>query len=214
MLYVILDRALFENPSKLLGVARAAAASGADLVQLRNKIDTPRQVTEMARAIKEITRLRGVKLVINDRPDIALASGADGVHLGQEDLPLFWARTILGKGKIVGVSTHSLKEAKEAEQQGADYIGLGAIFATPTKPEVRPIGTRLIAEVLNEVRIPVIAIGGIKRENVTNILDAASGMKTKFGIAVVRAVCEAEDPSAATRQLKELIVNRPEALAV
>lgn len=213
-MYVILDRALFESPSKLLGVARAAAANGADIVQLRNKIDTPRQVTEMARAIKEITRLRGVKLIINDRPDIALASGADGVHVGQEDLPLFWARAILGKERIVGVSTHSLKEAKEAEQQGADYIGLGAIFATPTKPEVRPIGMRLIAKVLKEVRIPVVAIGGINRDNVTNILDAASGMSTKFGVAVVRAVCKAEDPSAATRQLKELIVNRSEALAV
>ena len=198
-LYVIVDRAAAgSRPLEVL--AAAAIRGGADALQLRDKAASARRLLEDARRLLALTRPAGIPLIVNDRADVAAAAGADGVHLGQDDLPIPEARRLLGPGRLIGRSTHSLEQALAAEAEGADYLGLGPIFPTPTKPEYGSIGTGLIGPVVSRVRLPVVCIGGIDRGNVERVLEAGGER-----VAVVRAVCGAADPEAAARDLKALL---------
>ncbi|MBI2104626.1 MAG: thiamine phosphate synthase [Candidatus Omnitrophica bacterium] len=198
-LYVIVDRAA-AGSRPLDELAAGAIRGGADALQLRDKAASARQLLEEARRLLAITRRARIPLIINDRADVAAAAGADGVHLGQDDLPLPEARRLLGPRRLIGQSTHSLEQAAAAEAAGADYIGFGPIFPTPTKPDYEPIGTGLIGPVASRVRRPVVCIGGIDRGNLEQVIDAGATR-----VAVVRAVCAAADPEAAARDLKALL---------
>lgn len=169
-------------------VAREAIRGGAGIIQLREKQLPAKGFLELALLLRKVTREAGVPLIINDRVDIAAASGADGVHLGQEDLPVSAARRILGEPAIIGVSTHSVAEAVAAQQDGADYIGVGPIFPTATKPGLEPKGLSLLTAVSQAVRLPVVAIGGINPENLASVLGAGVNR-----VAVVSAVAGAPD---------------------
>lgn len=169
-------------------------------MQLRDKTASAAQLLQQARALLQVTRPAGIPLLINDRVDVAVAVEADGVHLGQDDVPIDVARRILGAGRIVGKSTHSLEQAVAAEQEGVDYIAVGPIFSTPTKPDYGSVGATLIGAVQARVKQPIVCIGGIDQQTVSEVRRAGARC-----VAVVRAVCAAEDPKAATRTLKDLM---------
>ncbi|HIC94918.1 MAG TPA: thiamine phosphate synthase [Anaerolineae bacterium] len=196
-LYVITDRRWGRSH---LEVARAAIAGGATAIQLRDKEATTRELIEVGLALRELTRERGVAFIVNDRVDVALAVDADGVHVGQDDMPAKLARRLMGP-KIVGVSAGSVEEALRAEADGADYVSASPVFATPTKPDAPPPtgleGLRAIAEA---VRIPVIAIGGINEDNVGEVIRAGAD-----GVAVISAVVAAPDIAEAARRLRQRI---------
>ena len=199
-LYVIVDRVAVGNRN-LAEVATAAIHGGADVIQLRDKHATTRSLFEEAKRLLPLTRAAAIPLIINDRADIAHAVGADGVHLGEDDLPVKDARRLLGEDRIIGTSTHSLEQAMRAEAEGADYIGFGPIFPTPTKPDYESIGVTLIKQVMRQVRIPIVCIGGIDSANLPQVIQAGAER-----VAVVRAVCSAADPESAARTLKAAIV--------
>ncbi len=199
-LYVIIDRTAV-GVRGMASVAAGAIRGGADVIQLRDKGASVRELMREAHALLPITRRAGIPLMINDRADVVLAVGADGVHLGQDALPIQVARQLLGPDRFIGCSTHSLEQALAAEREGADYLGCGPVFPTPTKPNYASVGTHLIAEVTARVHIPVVCIGGIEAGNVTDVLQAGGRC-----VAVVRAVCGAQDPQAAAMLLKRAIV--------
>jgi thiamine-phosphate pyrophosphorylase len=145
--------------------------AGVRWVQYRDKVGSRRTACEQAMKLRAITREADAALVINDYADIALAAAADGVHLGQDDLPLKEAREILGKGKIIGISTHNMEQAVEAEQAGADYIAFGPVFHTATKDAGSPKGTKLLCAIKEKVRVPVVAIGGIDLHNLKSVFE-------------------------------------------
>jgi thiamine-phosphate pyrophosphorylase len=198
-LYVIVDQAAL-GARESVGVAAAAIRGGADVIQLRAKSGPLGPLYEAARRVAPLARSAGVALIINDHADVARAAGADGVHLGQEDLPIAAAREILGPGRLIGKSTHSFEQALAADAEGADYIGFGPIFPTPTKPAYGSIGLNGIRGVSARARIPVVCIGGIDPGNVGQVMQAGA-----LCVAAVRAVCAAEDPEAATRELKRAL---------
>ncbi|MBI3996487.1 MAG: thiamine phosphate synthase [Candidatus Omnitrophica bacterium] len=195
-LYVILDRAAAQGRA-LPELAAAAIRGGADVLQLRDKTASARSLMEEAKRLLAVTRPAGIPLIINDRADVARAVGADGVHLGQDDLPLADARALLGSDRIIGASTHTLDQALAAAAEGVDYIGIGPIFSTPTKPEYPSVGLDLVRQVTAHVRVPGVCIGGIDRDHLDPVLGAGGAC-----VAVVRAVCCADDPEVATRELK------------
>ena len=184
-LYVIVDRAVLGTRDPV-EVASAAIRGGADVIQLRDKTGSDRRQLETARRLLPLTRAAGVPLIINDRPDLAYISDADGVHLGQDDLPIQETRRLLGPDKLIGRSTHNLDQALAAHAEGANYIGVGPIFPTPTKPDYGSVGTELIKEVAPRIHLPFVCIGGIDPGNLEQILEAGAGC-----VAVVRAVCAA-----------------------
>ncbi|MBM4136151.1 MAG: thiamine phosphate synthase [Nitrospira sp.] len=145
--------------------------TGVRWVQYREKEKSRQEIYEEAVCLRRLTDEYKAVLIVNDHTDIALGVNADGVHLGQDDLPLKEARKIMGKQKIIGISTHSLEQAIEAERDGADYIGLGPVFHTTTKNAGTPKGTDMLREVKNQIHIPVVAIGGINLENIRLVLD-------------------------------------------
>ena len=156
-----------------LSDVKSAVAAGAAAVQYRCKDGTSAALYAEARALKEICGRR--LFIINDRVDIALAVDAGGVHLGQDDLPLLVARTLLGPSKIIGVTVHSVEEARQAAAMGADYLGVSPVFATQTKPDAgRPAGLKLIREIRAAVKVPVVAIGGIKLANAREVVRAGA----------------------------------------
>ena len=154
-----------------LDMTQAVLRAGVGWVQYRDKNASRRKVYEEAIKLKDLAGKHNAVFIINDYSDIALAVDADGVHLGQDDLPVKEARKILGKGKIIGVSTHCIEQALEAEQAGADYIGFGPVFHTSTKDAGSPRGIELLGEIKNKVSIPVVAIGGINLENIHSVLE-------------------------------------------
>lgn len=165
----------FHPGRSLLEVMEEAILGGVDIVQLRDKTSNKREILGKARELRELTRRHNVLFIVNDHIDIALAVDADGIHLGQDDLPLPEARKIMGSGKIIGISTHAIEEAREAEREGADYIGVGPVFPTKSKVDVvEPVTTEYVREVAKEIRIPFVAIGGIKLHNVDQVLEAGA----------------------------------------
>ncbi len=179
---------------------RQACAGGADVVQLRDKDLSARELFQLAKELQAICDQTGTFFILNDRVDVAKAAGLDGVHLGQNDLSARETRKILGHNKLIGVSTHSTAQALQAAGDGADYIACGPVFATPTKPDYRPVGLELVKEYKKLVRIPFVAIGGIDDTNVDQVIAAGADR-----VAVVRAVAAAADPEAAARSLKDKI---------
>lgn len=173
------------DPHKsLLNAVRQAIEGGARLIQYRDKTGGRREMYETAKQLRKMTAEHGAVLIINDQIDLALAVKADGVHLGQEDLPLWIARKMLGNEAIVGISTHTLEEAMHAESEGADYIGFGPIFQTQTKANARaPVGIGAITQVKQKVRIPIYAIGGIQRSHLSDLITAGTD-----GVAVISAL--------------------------
>ncbi|HYR09630.1 MAG TPA: thiamine phosphate synthase [Longimicrobium sp.] len=178
-------------------VVRAALRGGAPAIQLRMKDASAREMAEAARALLAETRAAGALLFINDRVDVALAVGADGAHVGQDDLPVAAARRIAPPGFLLGVSAETEELARAAEEEGADYVGVGPVYRTGSKADAGDaVGTERIARVAAAVRIPVVGIGGITIGNAAPVLHAGAA-----GVAVISAVMRADDPEAATRAL-------------
>lgn len=178
-----------------VALATAFLAGGARLLQLRAKAISPRELLAAAERIAPAARAAGALFLVNDRPDIARAVEADGVHLGQDDLPVAAARRVLGPGRIVGVSTHDLDEARSAEAAGAAYIGVGPVYATTSKGAPLPArGLALVRAVRALVRCPIVAIGGITPATASAVLDAGAD-----AVAMIAALVRADDPAAAVR---------------
>lgn len=195
-LYVITDRAIGKN-RPLEEIVAAAIRGGATMIQLREKVWGARRLVEAGRRLLAITRPAGVPLIVNDRVDVALVIDADGVHLGQDDLPVADARRILGPERIVGASAGTLPEAMSAEADGADYVGVGSIFPTASKPDAGDaIGPEVLRQIRAALSIPVVAIGGITHANVAEAIRAGA-----HGVAAISAVVGAEDIREATRRL-------------
>jgi len=187
-----------------LEVAREAISGGADCLQLREKEENGRNLLQRAVEIVQLCRRHGVLSIINDRPDIAVLAGADGVHLGQDDLPATAVRKLLGPDKIVGVSTHNIEQARQAVRDGADYIGVGPFFKSTTKPRNFVAGESYARQVAAEIRIPALAIAGITVNNIDQVL--ASGMRA---VAVTSAVTGCQEVRQAAKQLKTRLMAGP-----
>lgn len=172
ILYLITDRTIAGLTH--IQIAQEAIAAGIRIIQLREKHQPKKEIYKEALLLRALTLKHKTTFIINDYVDIALAIDADGVHLGQEDMPIKEARKILGKNKIIGISTHTLKQAIEAQAEGADYIGFGPIFHTTTKNAGRPKGVNALIEIKRHIKIPVVAIGGITFENVPDVLRAGA----------------------------------------
>ena len=196
-LYLVTDRQL--SRGRPIGeIVSRAIAGGVTTVQLREK-DTPTgEFLDLALRVRTITRESGVTFIVNDRLDIALASEADGVHIGKDDMPADVARWLIGPDRILGVTAADAEEALAAIEVGADYIGCNAVFATPTKTDTgTPLGIAGLEELVRSIDVPVVAIGGIDAANAAEVL--ATGA---VGIAVVSAIVAADDPEEAARELK------------
>ncbi len=189
----------FLGERSLVDIVAQAIRGGVDMVQLREKNLDARTWLDLAREVAQLCRKSKVFFIVNDRVDIAAASGADGVHLGQEDFPVALARKILGNQKIIGKSTHSLEQAKEAIKEKVDYVAVGPVFWTQTKKIDRPVGTELVAQVRKLTRKPILAIGGIQPENAAAVIAAGA-----TGVAVVSALMAAPDAAEAASRLKKV----------
>jgi thiamine-phosphate pyrophosphorylase len=198
-LYVILDRRLGRGVP-LCDQARLAIQGGATAIQLRDKRMQGRDCYRASLAIKEICKEKGVLFIVNDRLDVALTAGADGVHLGQEDLPLEAAEKIAPEGFIIGISVRTPDQAIEAERKGADYLGVGDVFGTSSKPDAKTIGIEGLEEVCKSTSLPCVAIGGIGVHNVKQALQAGA-----VGVAVISAVISQKDIAGAARTLRSLV---------
>jgi thiamine-phosphate diphosphorylase len=180
-----------------------AILGGASAIQLRDKGKNESFLLETGRVIKRLCDERNILFIVNDSPSLALELGADGVHLGQGDMTVQEARMILGKDAIIGISVFDSTQAKLAEEQGADYLGAGPIFATQSKNDAASaIGTESLAEIVRSVSIPVVAIGGINLENIADIARTGSS-----GVAVISAISAARDVRKATASLRESFLN-------
>ena len=194
-LYLCTDRGLMSTDT-LEKAVEEAILGGVTMVQLREKDCSSKEFYETALRIKEITDAYEVPLLINDRVDIALAVDADGVHIGQSDLPVKIARKILGKDKIIGVSARNVAQALEAEQNGADYLGVGAMYATGTKKDAKVTSREELLKIRQVVKIPIVVIGGINQKTLSNFKGIGIN-----GLAVVSAVIAAKDIKAAAAEM-------------
>jgi thiamine-phosphate pyrophosphorylase len=203
-LYTIADT-LGRGDLSFLDLAEKLCAGGTRLLQLRVKDLPSRELLTLAQQVREVCRRRGCLLIINDRADIALAVDADGVHVGQEDLPLAAARKVLGPHKIVGVSTHDSAQAREAERGGADYIGFGPLFGTTTKATgYSARGLEQLREIRAVVRLPIVAIGGITAERAPSALAAGAD-----AVAMISDLVLAGDVAKRVRETLAVIRSRP-----
>lgn len=194
-LYVIVDPAV-AGGRDVLRVAREAIAGGAALLQWRDKTREKGPQLADVRVLADICREAGVPLIVNDHVDLALAAEADGVHVGQRDLPVAVVRRLVPGGWIVGASTNNADEARAAEADGADYVSVGNLFGTTSKDDTRPATLETLREVKAAVRVPVCAIGGIDETNIASVVAAGADMAS-----VISAVTAADDPRAAARRL-------------
>jgi thiamine-phosphate pyrophosphorylase len=198
-LYAVTDRAWL-NGRTLEEVAEAALRGGATILQLREKDLDHDAFLREALGLKSLCGRYSVPLIVNDDVEIALESGADGVHIGQHDAPAAEVRRRIGPDMLLGVSAQTVEQALQAERDGADYLGVGAVFSTGTKPDADDVSYSALKAICEAVSIPVVAIGGIKRDNLGSL--AGSGID---GVAVVSAIFAAPDPEAAARGLRETV---------
>lgn len=196
-LYLVTDRSWLKDGQTLESCVEQAILGGVTLVQLREKNMSDEEFTENARKMLAICRKHGVPLIINDRADIAAKVGADGVHVGLDDMSVKEARCILGDGKIIGATAHNVKEALSAEADGADYLGVGAVFGSSTKSDARPLEMSELRAVCEAVKIPVCAIGGINAGNIPRL--CGSGIK---GAAVISGILAEDDILSAAANLR------------
>ena len=195
-LYFITDSTGFEE-AEFLRRVEEALEGGATILQLREKNKSTIEYIELAQKVHELTRKYNVPLIIDDRIDVALAVGAEGVHLGKEDMPIATARKLMGDDKIVGATAKTVPWAKEAYEQGADYLGVGAIYPTTTKVKTVLTSTDTLRDICNAVPIPANAIGGLNKDNI----DILAGIPIA-GVCVVSAIMKADDPKTAAEELK------------
>ncbi len=200
-LYLVTDRSLMSTKT-LEEAVEQAIEGGCTVVQLREKTAPSREFYETALSIKKITDAFGVPLIINDRMDIALAVDADGLHLGQGDLPITIARKLMGESRIIGISASSLAEAEQAQCDGADYLGVGAMYKTGTKTDAADVSMEELCAIRRSVDIPIVVIGGINKSTLPNFY--GSGID---GISVVSAIISQPDVKAAAIELKQMISN-------
>lgn len=199
-LYLVTNSDNFESDEIFLDRVALSIKSGVDIVQLREKNTTSKRFIYLAQRIRELTSHFGAAFIVNDRVDIAKISNADGVHLGQDDIPVSYAREILGDNAIIGVSTHCPEHAKKAITDGADYIGVGPVFKTPTKPSKDPVGLEYVKWAADNVNIPFFAIGSIDTANIKEVVEA--GAKR---VAVIRAIMYADDIESNCKILKSVL---------
>jgi thiamine-phosphate pyrophosphorylase len=198
-LYLVCDG----QPDEFL---HAVLRGGVDLVQLRMKEATDRAILATARRFKQICQGHGALLILNDRPDLVIAAGADGVHVGQDDAPVAAARAAVERDRIVGLSTHTRAQVDAASALGVDYIGVGPVYQTPTKPGRPAVGLELVSYAQRSAQVPFFAIGGISIANAAQV-----GLAGARRVAAVRALTDADDPEQAARRLKEaLAATQPE----
>jgi thiamine-phosphate pyrophosphorylase len=190
-LYVVLDRTAARGRD-LVALLALALAGGSRMIQLREKEWPSGRLLPLAERLRAACAAAGATFIVNDRVDLALAVGADGVHLGQDDLPARAARPLLRPGMILGISTHSVEQARAAQADGADYVAVGSMFATTSKADFQLVGPDLMRKLRGEIRVPLVGIGGITPDNVAEVIRAGAD-----GVAVISAVCAATDPQAA-----------------
>lgn len=195
-LYFITDSTSVPD-EKFLTVVEEACKGGATIIQLREKEKSTREYMELAEKVHEVTKKYGIPLIIDDRVDVALAVDAEGVHLGQSDMPVAAARKLMGEEKIIGATTKTVPQALEAYKQGADYLGVGAIYPTTTKVKTVLTSVETLSDIVKSVPIKVNAIGGLNKDNIYVL--KGSGID---GICAVSAIMKADDPCAAVRELK------------
>ena len=203
-LYFITDSTKYEKDEFLRRVEEALKG-GVTLVQLREKERSTREYLELAKEVHEITLKYNVSLIIDDRLDVAMAADTEGVHLGQSDMPINIARKILGPDKIIGVTAKTVPQALEAYEQGADYLGVGAIFPTTTKVKTILTSTDTLADICRAVPIPANAIGGLNKDNI----DVLKGIPIA-GVCVVSAIMKADDPKQAAEELSAAMQDKLE----
>lgn len=196
-LYLVTDKS--DDVEKFLNTIEEAIKGGVSVVQIREKTAETLDFYNLALKVKEITTKYNVPLIINDRVDVALAIDADGVHVGQTDMPCDVTRRLIGEDKILGVSASTVDEAQKAEKDGADYIGTGAVFPTATKDDAPSVTKDELKQVVESINIPVVAIGGINHENASELLD--SGIA---GLSVVSAIMGADDPKKSSEELLKI----------
>jgi thiamine-phosphate pyrophosphorylase len=185
-------------------LAELAISGGADTIQFRQKTGETIQMIRIAEQIQALCKKAGVSFIINDRVDVAIASHADGVHLGQDDFPIPLARKLLGEAAIIGGSAGNEEEARKCFLEGADYIGFGPVYPTSSKEDAGPAsGLDLLRQVVEKIPLPIIAIGGINKDNTLLVRETGA-----YGIAVISAVCCEKDPEEATRCLRRLLEAR------
>ena len=202
ILYGILD-AGYVPSSEMATMAQKLLRGGIDILQLRAKKSSEQEVITMAQQILPWTRAAHVPLIINDYPHLVPLTGADGAHIGQDDMSVAQARSLAGDKALIGLSTHSVAQATEAISQSPDYIGFGPLFATPTKPDYTPIGIADIKTVQSRVPFPVFCIGGITLETLPQVMDAGAQR-----MVIVSTLLQADDPKQITRQIKTACINK------
>ena len=198
--HVLTDSCL-QNRFSHAELAKLAIAGGADTIQFRQKEGATRQMIRVAGEMRDLCQRAGVTFIINDRVDVAIASHADGVHLGQDDFPIPLARKLLGEKAIIGGSAGSMEEAHRCLREGADYIGFGPVYPTTSKEDAGPAaGLGLMKQIVEAIPLPIVAIGGIGVNNASPVIQAGA-----HGIAVISAVCCQQDPAEAARCLRRLL---------
>ncbi len=198
--HVLTDTDL-QNCFSHVELAELAISGGADTIQLRQKTGDTIQMIRVAEQIQVLCKRAGASFIVNDRVDVAIASHADGVHLGQRDFPIPLARKLLGEGAIIGGSAGDVEEARKCLLEGADYIGFGPVYLTSSKADASPpSGLDLLRQVVEKISLPIIAIGGINKENTRLVRETGA-----HGIAVISSVCCDRDPEEATRCLRRLL---------
>ncbi len=198
--YFVTDRDLSKG-RPIEDIVEAAVKGGATIVQLREKECSTREFIEIGNRVKTILAPYKVPLIINDRLDVALAINADGIHIGQSDMPYEIARKYLGPNKIIGLSVESVQDARDAEDLDVDYLGVSPIYFTPTKTDLtRELGLAGLREIASFSRHPLVGIGGLNASNAADVIKNGGD-----GVAVVSAICSADDPEAATRELVSIV---------
>ncbi len=194
-LMLITDRARLRGRT-LQEVASQAVAGGVGVVQLREKDLTGGELHQLAATLRAVLRGRAL-LLVNDRADVALAVGADGVHLPEQSVPIKAVREMVGEACVVGRSVHSVEAARRAEGEGVDFLQVGTVYGTASKPDAAPAGVRSIRDVAEAVGVPIVAVGGITAENASEVIEAGAD-----GIAVIGAIMDADDPTSAAAGLR------------
>jgi len=203
-LYVIIDTGVLQDRNPL-EIARQVIQAGVKVIQFRAKTADKKQILQTARQLQELCRSSGVLFVINDYLDIALAMGADGLHIGQEDLPVEVARRLLPPDRILGVSAATVSEVQAAEASGADYIGVGCIYPTSSKDDAALVGVDRVRQIRPVTRLPLVAIGGINAGNTPEVIEAGAD-----SVCVISAVLNAPDPAQAARMINNLFEAKDE----